>query len=169
MKNILTILLVLGITVLFSFNGCSDKIYYNGSKPFSSYSELYDDDQYLLEILGQGECSVCDTSEILKVMSVAINRVYDERFPNSLNEVLYAYNQFDGMYRFDYDIYGEIYISDEVKWCAQYIMDNGSVLKPDILGFLRIKSLRSTVGKKWYKKIKNRIIFHDKYHSFYTL
>jgi hypothetical protein len=169
MKNILYILFVLGIPFLFSLNGCSNKIRSFDSKPFNLYDESQEYNQHLLEILGQGECSVCDTSEILKVMSVAINRVNDKRFPNSLSEVVYADNQFHGMYRLDQDKDGNIMISDKVKWCAQYIMDNGSILSPDILGFLRINTIKTIRGKIWYNKIKDRIIFHDKYHSFYTL
>jgi hypothetical protein len=102
-------------------------------------------------------------------MSVAMNRVYDNRFPNTLHKVLYADNQFHGMYRIDTDKDGKMIISDKVKWCAEYIMDNGPLLEPDVLGFLRISTIKTVRGRIWYNKIKDRIIFHDKYHSFYTL
>lgn len=166
MKNIIIILFVLGTPTLLMFNACvppKNVPHYETFQQISSYN------QSLLEILGQGECSVCDTMEILKVMSVAINRTYDTRFPNSLHEVLYADNQFHGMYRFDYDNHGRMYISDKVKWCAAYLMENDSVLPSNVLGFLRVDTIKTKRGKRWYEKIKDRITEHEEYHSFYTM
>lgn len=169
MKNALYIIFVLGIPLFFAFNGCSKKVYPDFMESMNTYEEVRSYNQRLLEILGQGECSICDTTEILKVMSVAINRTYDKRFPNSLEKVLYADNQFHGMFRVDKDKHGNLIISDKVKWCAKYIMENDPVLPPDVLGFLRIETIKTVRGRIWYNKIKDRIIFHDKYHSFYTL
>ena len=111
----------------------------------------------LLEQLGQGECSICSEEEIMNIMSVAINRVKDSRFPNNLKDVLYEDNQFHGMFRIET-------ISKKVSNCAKIISVKGSVIDSDILYFMIPKKAQ----KHWYNKLKDHVRIKSEYHHFYA-
>ena len=134
----------------------------------SSFLTPRDYDLYLLERLGQGECSICTEDEIKMVMSVAINRVNCSRFPDNLHDVLYQDNQFHGMYRVDRDTFGNEIISKKVTRCAEYIIDNGPVIEPNILGFLYPSGIKSSIGKIWYRKVLDSVKYEMQYHHFYS-
>ncbi len=138
-------------------------------KDDSLFDSSYEYDKYLLNRLGQGECSVCDPKEIKMVMSVALNRVANKRFPNNLHDVLYQDNQFHGMYRADLDKNGNEIISDKVNLCSEEILANGSTLPSNILGFIYPSKIISVKGTKWYGKIKDSVVYKMKYHHFYKL
>lgn len=138
-------------------------------KDDSLFDSAYDYDKYLLNRLGQGECSVCDPKEIKMVMSVALNRVASKRFPDNLHDVLYQDNQFHGMYRADLDKNGNEIISKKVELCSEEILSNGSILPPNILGFVYPTKIISLKGNKWYNKIKDSVVYKMQYHHFYKL
>lgn len=159
---ILVVLVIIGCLFIYSPNEVYD---------LRDKTEFYSDfgyNVYLLERLGQGECSICSEDEIKMIMSVAINRVKCGRFPNNLHDVLYQDNQFHGMKRVDRDKFGNEIISDKVKKCAKEIMISGSILEPDILGFVYPASINTDKGAKWYNKIKNLIRYKMTYHHFYS-
>lgn len=84
---------------------------------------------YLLAHLIAGEAQNCDDQEQQFVASVAMNRVTDERFPNTLEEVIYQPGQYtctvDGNYNRE---------PTESNWRnAQFILDNGSQLPENVV------------------------------------
>ncbi len=152
------------LTIFVFLTSCAD---YYDLKDRGAFISDRDYNIYLLERLGQGECSICDTIEIKMVMSVAVNRVNNHRFPNNLHDVLYADNQFHGMYRSDRDASGNVIISDKVKYCAKFIVDSGSILPANITGFLYPQNIKTSRGLTWYNKIKDSVEYKMQYHHFY--
>jgi spore germination cell wall hydrolase CwlJ-like protein len=157
MRNLLLLILIL-------IAGCNNPIVDRAD--FSTEDEL---NHYLLMRIGQGECSVCDTAEIMAVMSVAVNRVGSNRFPNTLYDVLHQRNQFHGIHRIDYDAFGEEIISPKVRYAADKVLCEGSVLDPSVLGFLRPDKISTDVGRRHYEKIKDKVVLKMKFHIFHTL
>lgn len=86
-------------------------------------------DVYLLAHLIAGEAQPCDDMEQRYVASVVLNRVADERFPNSLEGVIFQKRQYacisDGnFYR----------TPTERNWAnARWILENGSILPQKVV------------------------------------
>jgi hypothetical protein len=117
----------------------------------------------LLEILGHTECGICDTLEILKVMSVAMRRVEDRRFPSTLDSVLNQPNQFAG---FDAKLDVSI-VNSRVRYCADKILrDRKLFVAPDVLGFYHPAKVKNTA---WVSKVENKVVAKMPYHYFHRL
>ena len=91
---------------------------------------------YLLAHLIAGEAQNCDDTEQRYVASVALNRVADSRFPDTLEEVIYQPGQYACVPDLNFNRE-----PTESNWKnAQYVLDNGSQLPSSVVwqaGFLQ--------------------------------
>lgn len=84
---------------------------------------------YLLAHLIAGEAQNCDDTEQRYVASVALNRVADSRFPDTLEEVIYQPGQFACTWDGNYDRE-----PTESNWAnAAYVLENGPQLPADVV------------------------------------
>ena len=91
--------------------------------------EFSENNLYLLAHVICGEAQNCDRKEQEYVGSVVLNRVASNRFPNTLEEVLYQPGQYactwDGNYSKE---------PTKLNWeVAEYLLKNGSVLPGDVV------------------------------------
>lgn len=110
---------------------------YNGEKAFvmtqyltgeRSYSYT-DRDLYLLAHVISGEAQGCDNREQQYVASVVMNRVNHNRYPNTIEKVIYQPGQYACVK--DGNFYKE---PTEANWeNARYILENGSVLPENVI------------------------------------
>lgn len=94
--------------------------------PLKTYSEH---ELYLLAHLIAGEAQPCSDDEQRYVASVALNRVVSERFPNDLESVIFQKGQYAC-------VPNKLFYREptESNWAnAQYILENGSVLPPEVV------------------------------------
>ena len=96
----------------------------------SAYAADYsEDDLYILEHLICGEAEGCSKDMKMAVGSVVLNRVSDERFPDSISEVVFQSGQYactwDGNY------YREP--SEETHEVALYLLENGTQLDESVV------------------------------------
>jgi len=91
--------------------------------------EYTEDDLYVLEHVICGECNNCSWDMKISVGSVVLNRVNDERFPDTICEVVFQPGQYactwDGNY------YREP--TDETKEAALYLLENGSQIDESVV------------------------------------
>lgn len=103
-------------------------------------------DVYLLAHLIAGEAQPCDDMEQRYVASVVLNRVADNRFPNSLEGVIFQKKQYvcvsDGnFYR----------TPTERNWAnAKWILENGSILPQKVVWQSGGKQGRLYLRTKWH-------------------
>ncbi len=117
----------------------------------------------LLQILGHTECGICDTMEILKVMSVALRRKADDRFPSTLDSVLTQQNQFAG---FNNEL-DETLIDGKVKYCAEHILTKRKLyVGPTVLGFYHPKKAKNL---EWVAKVRDKVVSKMPHHYFHEL
>ena len=112
-------------------------------KPEKSYT---DEDLYVLSHLIMGEASGQSWEHKEAVGSVVLNRVADDRFPNTIKSVVFQKGQYactwDGNYNKTPD--------EETIAVAKYLLENGSQLPKNIVWAAQFKQ-----GKGVYKKIDN--------------
>ncbi len=88
-------------------------------------------DLWLTAHLIAGEAQYCDDTEQRYVASVAWNRVKDDRFPDTIEEVIYQDNPIQYACTIDGNFYRE---PTQQNWeNARYIIDNGSTLPEDVV------------------------------------
>jgi len=113
-------------------------------------SDVYSEDEiYLLERMVETECHGADFESKTHVAAVALNRVENERFPDTLTGVLTQANQFT---------YGKTSIDDETKLAVEYAY---CVATPadDCLWFHSMAKKEKFSGGDY--------VFSDKCHHFY--
>lgn len=88
-----------------------------------------EEDLYLLSHLICGEAEGCDRQMKTYVGSVALNRVADSRFPNTLKEVIYQ----EGQYSCTWDGNFEKEPGEETVDVAKFLLTNGSQLPPNVI------------------------------------
>lgn len=88
-----------------------------------------EEDLYLLSHLICGEVEGCDRQMKTYVGSVALNRVADSRFPDTLKEVIYQ----EGQYSCTWDGNFEKEPGEETVDVAKYLLTNGSQLPPNVI------------------------------------
>lgn len=88
-----------------------------------------DSDLDILSHLICGEAEGCSRDMKLSVGSVVLNRVKDERFPDTIEEVVFQ----EGQYSCTWD--GNYYRtpSEDTIDIAKYLLNNGSVLEPEVV------------------------------------
>ena len=110
-------------------------------------AEAYTDTD--LDILSHvicGEAEGCSRDMKLSVGSVVLNRVKDERFPETIEEVVFQ----EGQYSCTWD--GNYYRqpSEDTIDIAKYLLNNGSVLEPEVVWQAEFKQ-----GEGVFKQIDN--------------
>lgn len=87
---------------------------------------------WLLAHIGNSEAGNCDFDEMVKVISVVMNRVHHPAFPNTIVEVLYCDNPLQYAPTLTPDkFYAE---PCETAWqAAQWVLDNGSIFPEDVV------------------------------------
>ena len=87
---------------------------------------------WLLAHIGNSEAGNCDFDEMVKVMSVVMNRVHHPAFPNTIVDVLYSDNPLQYAPTLTPDkFYAE---PCETAWqAAQWVLDNGSIFPEDVV------------------------------------
>lgn len=96
----------------------------------SSNAQAYtEDDLYILEHVIAGECNDCGWYMKISVGSVVLNRVADDRFPDTIAEVVFQ----EGQYACTWD--GNYYKEPNAntKEAALYLLENGSQLDPSVV------------------------------------
>ena len=91
--------------------------------------EYTEDDLYILEHVICGECNNCGWDMKISVGSVVLNRVTDERFPDTIAEVVFQ----PGQYACTWD--GNYYLepNEENKEAALYLLENGSQIDESVV------------------------------------
>ena len=88
-----------------------------------------DDDLYIMEHVICGECNDSGWDMKISVGSVVLNRVADERFPNTIAEVVFQQGQYactwDGNYCKE--------PNEETKEAAKYLLENGSQIDESVV------------------------------------
>jgi hypothetical protein len=162
----LCIVATLVIAIIQGINSDIEEKLKNIPPPKEYFDAVSEYNYNLLLTVGQLECGICDTTEILRVLSVVIRRVEDSRFPSTidsvLNQEINGKKQFSG---FQKNYTGPI--SDKVRWSVEYLFETDSLLVPaNVLGFYNPSTYTDTV---WIKKIEPNVVYREKYHNFYTL
>lgn len=113
----------------------------------------YEDDLYVLSHVISGEAEGCSAEMKEAVGSVVLNRVDDERFPDTISDVVFQ----AGQYSCTWDGHYDREPSQETKDIAADLLDNGSKLNPDVVwqaefvqGSGVYKSLTSPWGSVMY-------------------
>lgn len=88
-----------------------------------------DEDLYVLEHVIAGECNDCSWDMKISVGSVVLNRVADERFPDTIAEVVFQ----EGQYACTWD--GNYYKepTEETKKAAKYLLENGTQIDESVV------------------------------------
>lgn len=104
----------------------SNLIFGSEKNPGVDYSE---NDLYILEHVIAGECNDCCYDMKISVGSVVLNRVADDRFPNTIEEVVFQPGQYactwDGNY------YKEP--NEETVEAAKYLLENGTQIDESVV------------------------------------
>ena len=107
-----------------------------------------DDELYALSHLIYGESGNCSRDMMVSVGSVALNRVNDDRFPDTLEEVIFQ----PGQYACTWD--GNYYLepSEEAVDVAKELLENGSAIDSSVVWqaeFPQGSGTYDTIGSPW--------------------
>ena len=108
-----------------------------------------DDDLYNLEHLICGEAEGCSWDMKISVGSVVLNRVGDERFPNTIAEVIFQEGQYSCTW--DGNFYKEP--SSETKEAALYLLENGSQIDKSVVWqaeFIQGTGVYDVIGNMYF-------------------
>lgn len=115
--------------------------------------EIWADDLEILSHVIYGEAGNCSREMMESVGSVVLNRVSDERFPDSIEEVVFQQGQYACTWDGNYDQTP----SDDAVEVAQYLLDEGSQLDASVVwqaefpqGVGTYKTLTSPWGSVMY-------------------
>ncbi|MFK8005997.1 MAG: cell wall hydrolase [Saprospiraceae bacterium] len=127
-----------------------------------NYSEV---DLVLLTSVINSEAGGESYQEKLRVGNVVLNRVTSKYYPDNIHDVIYQRKQFSGicsaLFRFDLD--GDRGDLESIK-AAKALLDGKKVLKSSIIGFFNEEH---ATNKKFVARIKNKIVFTSKAHSYF--
>ena len=112
-------------------------------KPEKSYSE---EDLYVLSHVIYAEAGCCSREIQIGVGSVVLNRVKDERYPNTIKEVVFQ----KGQYACTWDGNYEKEPSQEAIDVAVYLLENGSQFPEYVIFQSSVKQ-----GDSTYKQLDN--------------
>lgn len=134
-----------------SLSGVKDTYKYNFSK-----KEIE-----IIERITEAEVTGGDIESKKNVVSVIINRLESDEFPDTIEKVVFQKRQFspiaDGRYY-------EVDITDDTKEAVGYVLINGVI--NDALFFCNPNDVKSSKNKKWFLALK--YLFTDNSgHSFY--
>ena len=128
-------------------------------KPYDSkIHSMNREDIYLLAKIAMAEAGNQDTEGKALVMLVVLNRVWDDRFPNTVREVIYQKNQFTPVSNGSFDKVEP----DEDCWKALEMIQTGNWDKSQGALYFESKS-QST----WHEE-HLKFLFKHEDHYFYT-
>lgn len=104
------------------------------------------------------ECSVCPEEEQMAVAKTVLNRVEDDRFPNTVKGVLNQRGAFHGVNAYDMQKYVDTYIA-----VSNAINDTRD---KRIVGYYNPKT---STNKKWIKKMSGNTILKHRFHIFHSI
>lgn len=142
---------ILGIGIVLIGIALYGMIYYNNTSVNSPKDVEFNGDTLLLSKLLFSECSKCPIGEILLVGSVVLNRLEDGRWGNTLQEVIFSPNQFEGVSSNNWDYTREFY------QLAIFLLEYGPISKKPLY-------FHGKTNKSYVKKLK--IYSVEKYHTF---
>lgn len=108
-----------------------------------------DDDLYNLEHLICGEAEGCSWDMKISVGSVVLNRVNDERFPDTIADVIFQEGQYSCT--LDGNFYKEP--SSETKEAALYLLENGSQIDKSVVWqaeFIQGTGVYDVIGNMYF-------------------
>lgn len=88
-----------------------------------------DEDLYVLSHIISAEAGNCGEDMLIAVGSVVLNRVADERFPDTIKEVVFDPGQYSPTWNGTY--YNEP--TDDALEVAEFLLENGSQLPADVI------------------------------------
>ena len=88
-----------------------------------------DEDLYVLSHIISAEAGNCGEDMLIAVGSVVLNRVADERFPDTIKEVVFDHGQYSPTWNGTY--YNEP--TDDALEVAEFLLENGSQLPADVI------------------------------------
>ena len=110
-----------------------------------AYSE---DDLYRMSHLIYGEAGNCSREMMEAVGSVALNRVSDDRFPDTLADVIFQPGQYACTWDGNYDLTP----SEEAVEVARFLLEEGSQLDSSVVWqaeFVQGEGIYKTVTSPW--------------------
>ena len=125
----------------------------------NTYSEK---EMELLYKVVEAECTDQDYDSKVNVMSTIINRINDDRFPSTVEKVIYQKSQFSCVQ--DKRIH-KVEITQETKDAVNDVIQNGTV--HDALYFFNLKDVKSTKIKRWINRDLKFLFKDTSGHSFY--
>lgn len=92
-------------------------------------ADIDETDLYVLSHVINGEAANCGWDMMISVGSVVLNRVNDDRFPGTIENVVFQ----QGQYSCTWD--GNYYLepSDEAIQAAEYLLDKGTQIDPSVV------------------------------------
>lgn len=137
-RGLLIIALVLVILIIFS------KVVYG-----EEAREYTDDEVYMLSHLICGESEGCGWDMKISVGSVVLNRIEDERFPDTMAEVIFQEGQYSCTW--DGNYYREP--SKETIEAAIYLLENGPAIDESVVWqaeFPQGNGVYDTIGNQYF-------------------
>lgn len=107
-----------------------------------------DDDLYRLSHVIYGEAGNCSKDMMLSVGSVVLNRVKDERFPDTLADVIFQAGQYACTWDGNYDLEP----SQEAVEVAKELLENGSAIDESVVWqaeFPQGSGVYDTIASPW--------------------
>lgn len=111
----------------------------------SAYSE---DDLYRMSHLIYGEAGNCSREMMEAVGSVVLNRVMDDRFPDTIADVIFQPGQYACTWDGNYDLTP----SEEAVEVAEYLLEEGSQLDVTVVWqaeFVQGEGVYKTITSPW--------------------
>lgn len=115
----------------------------------NEFSENYDENLYVLSHVINGEACGCSWEMKIGVGSVVINRVHDDRFPDTITEVVFQEQQYACTWDGNYDREPE----DECIEAAEYLLENGSQYPDEVVwqaNFIQGDGLYEQIGNMYF-------------------
>lgn len=116
-----------------------------GAQPEPAYSET---DLYVLSHIISAEAGNCSEDMMLSVGSVVLNRVADERFPNTIEEVVFQEGQYSPTWNGAY--YAEP--TEEAVEVAKILLEDGSAIDQSVVWqaeFPQGNGIYDTIESPW--------------------
>lgn len=107
-----------------------------------------DDDLYRMSHLIYGEAGSCSRDMMLSVGSVVLNRVADDRFPDTIADVIFDPGQYSCTWDGNYDREP----SAEAVEVARELLENGSAIDASVVWqaeFPQGRGIYDTIGSPW--------------------
>lgn len=115
----------------------------------NEFDENYEENLYVLSHVINGEACGCSWEMKIGVGSVVINRVNDDRFPDTITEVVFQDGQYACTWDGNYDREPEA----ECVEAAEYLLENGSQYPDEVVwqaNFIQGNGLYEQIGNMYF-------------------